>query len=75
MKHLKLMSIKIIKNSKSDTNTGYTGISKRERSGKYEVQVRFPKNNNGMKYKYQVGTFNTLEEAIKARKEFILNLF
>lgn len=62
-----------MKNSKSDkSNTGYKGISQRTtgtQAGKFEVVVRLP----NMK-KQQVGRYQTLEEAITARINFIKNL-
>lgn len=60
-----------MKNSRSNrSNTGYKGIYQRSNNGKFEVKVELPN-----KYKQQVGRFNTLEEAIAARVEFIKALF
>lgn len=56
------------------SNTGYRGVSKRERNGKYEASVRFPENRNGKQHKHHVGTFDTLEEAIFQRAQFIASL-
>lgn len=64
-----------MENSKSTrSNTGYKGISKRSRTGNYEVNVRFPENELGSKHRFQVGTFNDLEIAKQKRIEFIKSL-
>lgn len=74
MKHLKLMNIV---NSKSDrSNTGYRGISLRKREGrkdKYQTTLSYL-SKNGIHTCIHIANTDTLEEAIRARKEFILNL-
>lgn len=74
MKHLKLMNIV---NSKSDrSNTGYRGISLRQRKGrkdKYQVMLHH-RSKNGVYTSIHIANTDTLEEAIEARKNFILNL-
>lgn len=62
-----------MQNSKSErSNTGYKGISLRNsgsQAGKFEVKVELPN-----KKKQQVGRYETLEEALKARVTFIKSL-
>lgn len=69
-----------LRNSKSTvSNTGYKGITKRADNGKYQAQVNISIRNRGKakaksKMIWSTRT-NTLEEAIKAREEFINSLY
>lgn len=65
------------KNSKSETsNTGFKGIyysTPEKRKPHYVAQVAF-RNKDGDNVKHYIGKFETLEEAVKAREEFIYGL-
>lgn len=71
--------LKWIKNSKSNikTKTGYKGIVKNA-TGKYvaEINIRLSSGKNKPKKVgyINIGTFDTLKEAKKARVEYIINL-
>lgn len=51
-----------------NTNTGKRGITFRASRNRFEAQFSFMGN------KKHIGTFKTLEEAVKARKTFVNNL-
>lgn len=64
-------------NSKSQkSNTGYKGVYFRKDNGKFRSQLRLynPFNNN-KPYNVEIGQYDTLKEAIKAREDFIKSLF
>ena len=52
---------------RKDNTTGHTGVTWHSRKGGYEVRVR-----TGSERKY-LGRFATLEEAVKARDDFLRN--
>jgi hypothetical protein len=61
-----------MENSKSKrSNTGYKGIYFNKENGKFRTRITLYKNGNG----FEIGQYETLKEAIKARKEFIKSLF
>lgn len=70
-----------MKNSKSDkSNTGYRGIYFRKNRGLFEasIQVCRIRNNYGtvrIPHKINVGSYNSLKEAIEAREDFISSLY
>jgi len=68
--------VNIVKNSTSNrSNTGYTGISLRDRVGrkiKYQAQIKVKTPTNWISL--HIGNFDTLEEAIQARVNFIKSL-
>ena len=65
-------------NSKSNrSNTGFKGITLRKRAGrndKFQTQVCVALREGNPKY-IHVGNFDTLEEALIGREQFIRNLF
>lgn len=60
-----------IQNSPSDSVSGYRGISSHT-SGKWQAFLSVCQ--NGVKIKYHIGTYDTIEEAKSAREEYILGL-
>ncbi len=61
-----------MENSKSKaSNTGYKGIFFNKVSGNFRVRVTLYKDGNGI----EIGQYETLKEAVKAREEFIKSLF
>jgi hypothetical protein len=59
-------------NSKSiKSNTGYKGIYFNKVNGNFRVRVTLYKDGNGI----EIGQYETLKEAIKAREEFITRLY
>ena len=59
-------------NSKSiRSNTGYKGIHFNKVSGNFRVRITLYKDGSGI----EVGQYETLKEAIKAREDFIKSLF
>ena len=64
-----------IKNSKVETsNTGFKGIyCRHNRGGIFEIQISVPRKKTYATNVF-VGQYNTLKEAKKARKQFILAL-
>lgn len=65
-------------NSKSNkSNTGFKGITLRKRAGrndKFQTQVCIALRESKPKY-IHVGNFDTLEQALDGREQFIKNLF
>ena len=64
-----------IKNTKTEnSNTGFKGIQQRgDRNNIFEVSVSVPRKKTYATRVF-IGNYQTLEEAKKARKEFIINL-
>ena len=65
-----------MKNSKSKkSNTGWKGIYFHKRNGTFQAQVTYVSKFNKDTTSFYVGSFLTLRDAIKAREDFIKNLF
>lgn len=63
---------RIMENSKSiRSNTGYKGIYFNKINGSFRVRITLYKNGDG----FEIGSFETLKEAIIAREDFIKSLF
>lgn len=61
-----------MKNSKSiKSNTGYKGIYFNKANGNFRARVTLYKDGNGI----EIGQYDTLKEAVKAREDFIKSLF
>lgn len=54
------------------TNTGFRGISLHKATGKFETRVTV--RDNSFTKSFYIGLFSTINEAVKARQEFISNL-
>lgn len=65
-----------MKNSKSTrSNTGYKGIRFKKERGLFECAIAYRANNLNKVINIYIGSYDTLEKAIKAREEFIKSLF
>ena len=54
---------------RSKTNTGFRGVSVRKNTGKFETRVKVGSES------YYIGMYDTLQEAVNKRIEFINNLY
>lgn len=65
-----------MENSKSKrSNTDYKGIHFDKDRGKFEAQVTYRSSERKITKVFYVGLYDTLNEAIKQREDFIKNLF
>lgn len=65
-----------MKNSKSTkSNTGYKGIHFGKENGKFEVQVIHKSNIRKITKVLYVGLYDSLDQAVVARENFINSLF
>jgi PHD/YefM family antitoxin component YafN of YafNO toxin-antitoxin module len=64
------------KNSKSDSsNTGYKGVCFRKKRGEFQAQVAISRGSRENQVIITLGTYKTLDEALRVREEYITNLF
>jgi hypothetical protein len=65
-----------MENSKSEkSNTNYKGIHFRKDIGKFRAHLRIYRPSDQGTINVEIGSFDTLKEAIEAREKFIKSLF